>query len=695
MTCQYCFAFRAIVTLVVTLGWTSLRAEEAGFNKEITPFLKQHCHKCHNSEKPKAKLRLDTLRGKFTGSDSEEAIWSSVLERVSSGDMPPKGEPPPDPKTRDSFLDGVRNELRKIGKDPSADFAYPSKGNYLDHKLLFGTPSNAKPATSSRIWRISPFQYAELMKRWIPPELYRKLAMPVSLTSDQGFRDYAFRYSVGAAENQQMLLNAGELLTRMMREDQRKFPELVGLGRQKEPATAPQIEKAVNWTFGGLVRRPPTEDELRRYAGILTKSIEKFGNKEGTIQGLSPIFIHPEVIYRLERGGGAKDEYGRVMLTSRELAFAIALALTDKPPDESLLKAVEDGRLSSRADARDHVARLLNDPNLDRPRILRFFQEYFGYYRAPDIFKDRQLISNFNVPSLVEDTDQMVLHILKKDRDVLKELLTTNESFVHYSTSKAFPKALEFFAKKFPDKDLRLEANYYWLGKYYNLTPREWSHEQPLKLPADQRAGILTQPSWLYTFATNVETHPIHRGEWVYKYLLGGTIPDVPITVDARFPDEPHNTMRERLRFTREAYCWNCHQRMNPMGLPFEAYDLFGQHRSHEVVLRPKPGTKNVEKVPLPVDTSGELRECPDPSLNAPVKDTIEMLHRLGKSEHVQQVFVRHAFRYWMGRNETLDDAPTLQAAHRAYKESNGSMNALIVSLLTSDSFLYRRPTGR
>jgi hypothetical protein len=44
-----------------------------------------------------------------------------------------------------------------------------------------------------------------------------------------------------------------------------------------------------------------------------------------------------------------------------------------------------------------------------------------------------------------------------------------------------------------------------------------------------------------------------------------------------------------------------------------------------------------------------------------------------------------------MGRNETLDDAPTLQAAYKTYKDNNGSMKALITALLTSDSFLYRR----
>ena len=45
-----------------------------------------------------------------------------------------------------------------------------------------------------------------------------------------------------------------------------------------------------------------------------------------------------------------------------------------------------------------------------------------------------------------------------------------------------------------------------------------------------------------------------------------------------------------------------------------------------------------------------------------------------------------------MGRNETLGDAKTVQAAHKAYRDSGGSMKALIVSLLTSESFLFRVP---
>ena len=67
------------------------------------------------------------------------------------------------------------------------------------------------------------------------------------------------------------------------------------------------------------------------------------------------------------------------------------------------------------------------------------------------------------------------------------------------------------------------------------------------------------------------------------------------------------------------------------------------------------------------------------------------MIEKLSRSERVKQVFVRHAFRYWMGRNETINDAPVLQDAYKAYEENDGSMKALLISLLASDSFLYRK----
>ena len=116
---------------------------------------------------------------------------------------------------------------------------------------------------------------------------------------------------------------------------------------------------------------------------------------------------------------------------------------------------------------------------------------------------------------------------------------------------------------------------------------------------------------------------------------------------------------------------------MDPLGMPFEMYNHLG-------MLRDKEKGK-------PVDSSGAILLSGEASLDGPVKNAIEMIHKLAASKRVEQVFVRHVFRYWMGRNETINDAPVLQAAWKAYRSNGGSMKALLTSLLTSDAFLYRK----
>ena len=75
------------------------------------------------------------------------------------------------------------------------------------------------------------------------------------------------------------------------------------------------------------------------------------------------------------------------------------------------------------------------------------------------------------------------------------------------------------------------------------------------------------------------------------------------------------------------------------------------------------------------------------------VNDAIDLAERLAKSTRVRQSIIRHAFRYFLGRNEMLSDSKTLIDAEQAYLDSDGSFDAVIVSLLTSDSFIHRKVT--
>ena len=346
-------------------------------------------------------------------------------------------------------------------------------------------------------------------------------------------------------------------------------------------------------------------------------------------------------------------------------------------------------------------------------------------------------------------TDRLIEHILAGDREVLKTLLTTQEIVASSNESIYFgehtpapknaplPAQIEQYIKELTKENnsinkIKKELNLKLIEENLNTEERRKIFQQIVDLKSDQREnsnklqrahlqshpditwtefngapinarvgyrsfgreslkpdrvlttapegqrlGILTHPSWLTSQSDAMDNHAIHRGLWIRKRLLGGGVPDVPITVDAQLPDEPGTTLRSRMRVTREKYCWSCHQKMDPLGLPFERYNHVGLYRKLEYG--------------QPIDTSGEIIDSGDPALDGPVADAFELITKLANSERVEQVFVRHAFRYWMGRNETLHDAPALQAAHKAYRDNGGSMNALLTSLLTSDAFLYRK----
>ena len=437
--------------------------------------------------------------------------------------------------------------------------------------------------------------------------------------------------------------------------------------------------------------------------------------------------ISPEVFFHSEYGNvGVSSE--PAFLSQDELIDAVDRALRDRRSrtDERssqwqigygkpnvrdfLVVAAENGKLKSREDlaaALDKAVSHKDVPKLSQhPTVKRFLDEYFNYTQYFDVFKcvadlEREkkagrlagaFIERFNngYPEIVVSRTRGVIgHILQQDRQVLARLLTVKTDY--RGDSKSTMEA------RFKARKLQLEKGIAYLEQRVadatekgdekqktNLARLLAKHKSDLakllkKHPdwmAPERMGVLTQRSWLVSFSSNVENDPIHRGKWIRERLLGGRLPDVPITVDAQIPENAEKTLRERMERTRGAECWKCHQLMDPLGLPFEQFDHFGSLRETEKG--------------RPVVVSGAIINSGVPGLDGPVAGPDELIKKLAESEHVQQVFVRHAFRFWMGRNETLDDARTLQDAYKAYKQSDGSMSALLKSLLTSDAFLYR-----
>jgi hypothetical protein len=772
-----------ILSLTLLLHSAVMAAEPGADAKSVRSFLDAHCIDCHGQEDPEGKLSLHAVSLDSKSSQDLET-WKRVYEQLFNGQMPPPDAEQPPWADRQFAVASIKSSLKTAGvKMDELKELLPSRGNWVDHEALFSGKAMGEAGTPSRVWRLSPESYKQFFIRLngqlslgldhiLFPSSSREapLKAPWNLARKWDFTDYSSLHRISAAEYEHHLLNCKrvtkEIVPRIGRSP--SFKNLAAALNAGKAATPEQREAAVAETFEVLLRLPLGPAELKSQSDNLAKLLESMDAPLAGEQFLISVLCHPEVLYRIERPDG---DAKRGLMPPRHTARAIAFTLTDREPDALLWQAAVEGKLGTTEEVREQVERILNDPAISKPRLVGFFQEYFGYTTAPDIAKCTANVNEYQLSHnggcefqngyasrFVADTDRLVEWVLESDKEVLRTLLTTRKSFLKGDFSKHYHKRLaDLLEQKQRNAEraardgrpvdetnlnnelkkldehakgeyqgggsggmqrdiygvLRTDPEKHWANVLFELRGRplliakprtpapdydDWLAGTPYDAHPEERIGILTQASWLVSMSSNFDNHAIHRGRWIRERLLGGRILEVPITVNAMLPDEPHRGLRDRMQVTRKEYCWKCHKSMDPLGLPFEQYDHFGRYRTMEIVVdkekTDKDRAKNVlsrrTMTSVPIDTTGAITDSGDPKLDGEVKGPFELIEKLSKSERVEQVFVRHVFRYFLGRNETLADGPTLVAAHQAYRDGNGSFKALLVSLLSSESFLYR-----
>ena len=602
----------------------------------------------------------------------------------------------------------------------------------------------------------------DFMLNLMPPE-GSPIKCPWGLPETWDFSDYSAAHRLTEAELEVHVIN-GTTFAKALRK-KRSLPAIEAAAAAGKAATAETVTAAVREAFTKLLRREPGPEEVPRYEGFLARGLEA-EDPAAAEMFLVSVLSHPEVLYRVEQPGTGPDAIQEPRALARSIALALTDREPDadliKAAEAGGLRTAAEVRGQVRRILDDES---IVKPRI-RQFFREYFDytPADSVFKDPNTTSQyhriRAIHDGQGFPETVADTDALVDWAVANDRQVLRNLLTTPKLFVLAAASQGRRDALQRAeaqrkkdaeqaaraGKPFDPKDKKYDVQGImspgggyvgmwtrqvygfmvleeWLsGQFhgvhlldedglrhaawngFRLTPEMFDTPvpEPIDAPPGQRMGMLTQPAWLIAQSSNVDNHPIHRGRWIREKLLGGTIPDVPITVNAMLPNEPHHGLRERMRVTREEYCWNCHRLMDPLGLPFEQFDHFGRFRIAEIVEDKEKTAAARAKNPLsrptmrmiPFETAGAIEASGDPSIDGPVQDPFELIERLAKSKRVEQVFVRHVFRFFLGRNETLADGPTLQAAHKAYVDSDGSLKALLVSLLGSEPFLCRSGGG-
>lgn len=78
--------------LPLALGVEIQAADSPDFEKDVAPFLEQHCVRCHGQDKQRGDFRVDTL-SRDVGIGHSVNHWLEVIEKINSAEMPPDDEP--------------------------------------------------------------------------------------------------------------------------------------------------------------------------------------------------------------------------------------------------------------------------------------------------------------------------------------------------------------------------------------------------------------------------------------------------------------------------------------------------------------------------------------------------------------------------------------------------------------------------
>lgn len=414
--------------------------------------------------------------------------------------------------------------------------------------------------------------------------------------------------------------------------------ELLGCA---SPASASCLESFLDRYGTALYRRPLRDEERAAYLALAT------GRSEADFVRLAitAMLQSPHFLYRIELGEPTGDP-AVVKLTGYEIATRLSFFLWKSAPDEELMAAAAAGDLATAEGVEAQARRMLGDPRADYT-IVRFHTDWLGITEIEHHTVNETRFPDFAAISddMLAETEEFALHVFRDADASLSTLLTAPYSF-------ASPE----------------------LAAHYGLDAPATTGISRIELDGTERAGILTQASFLTVHAHDPTTAGVHRGKAIRERFLCQTLPNPP-PIDTLIAPDPSLSTRQQLeQKTSPETCTSCHRLMNPLGFTFEHYDAIGAFRTMD-------GTHAI-------DASGAAH---DSDIEGPIDGAIDLANRLAASEQVHQCVARQWLRAALGRPDLPLDEQSLDAAYARYDGSGRDLRELVVALTTTDAFRFRR----
>jgi len=339
------------LALVFVLFAFGLKAGEE-FTRKIRPFLNTYCISCHGPEVQKGKIRFDQLTASMSDRNQAE-LWMRMLETIEFGEMPPDSAKKFPTKAEARLVQGwISRALEAQGLAVEEKRDKEGYGNLVSHELLFSKAESKRTIdVAARLWRITPKALANLLRG------ARMVSNPFDLEKPHGnFRDFKGKYHFNSLMAEQITELAIAHSDKEAKNARKMIVALRGKGSTLDEAN----QEAIKRHYNTVLRRAPAEKEMESLMALLKKVDAELGIPRGLQAAFAAIILQPETLFRFEGLGGSNKE-GLTKLTRRELAIALAFALTYLPSDSHLLNVFKNEKLSVQLIIQQKAQRLLDD----------------------------------------------------------------------------------------------------------------------------------------------------------------------------------------------------------------------------------------------------------------------------------------------------------------------------------------------
>lgn len=410
----------------------------------------------------------------------------------------------------------------------------------------------------------------------------------------------------------------------------------------------PDRTREILTRFANRAYRRPVQSEEVDHLMRVVEARQSAGHTpfEALKDGLKAVLCSPAFLYISNPDANSPSSPAHV------LASRMSYFLWASMPDDELRRLADSGELLKPEIRLAQTRRMMAMRRSDA-LVEGFLDSWLNLRSLGDMPPNREAFSQYYTKGLQGamklETQMFMRDMLDANRSILR-FLDADYTFVNQPL-----------------------ATLYGLGK---IGPPESAHEfRRVALTDRRRGGLLGMGSVLTVSANGIETSPVTRGVWLLENILGTPPSPPPDNVPPIDPDvRGAKNIRDLLVKHRESpTCFECHQRIDPLGFALESFDPIGGWRTNYPDGR-KLGPK--------IDASGELPG--GQSFQDVVGFKQILLNRKGQ---FAQMLTEKLLSYACGRRIGAADRPQVEQIIAQTVSTDLGLRSLIEAIVLSEAF--------